>query len=77
MVQILIFKKYIQEHVKKEKKLAPGKYTLSLSCSKYDVDGNLIPINRNYDALIFEVMSKTPVVGYYQLETEINFKEIK
>ena len=69
-------KEYMCEF-KQKMKLAPGKYTLSLSCSKYDVDGNLIPINRNYDALIFEVMSKNPVVGYYQLETEINFKEIK
>lgn len=69
-------KEYLCEF-KQKMKLAPGKYTLSLSCSKYDMDGNLIPINRNYDALIFEVMSKNPVVGYYQLETKIDFKEIK
>ena len=57
-------------------RLAPGKYTLSLSCSKYDVNGSLVPINRNYDAIIFEVVSKKPVVGYYELDSKINFEEI-
>ena len=28
---------------------------MSLSCSKFDFDGNVIPINRNYDVLIFEI----------------------
>ena len=69
-------KKYMCEF-KQKMRLAPGKYTLSLSCSKYDMNGNLIPINRNYDALIFEVMSKKPVVGYYELNTDIEFKEIE
>lgn len=67
--------KYICEF-KQKMKLAPGKYTMSLSCSKYDVNGELVPINRNYDALIFEVISKKPVVGYYELETQLDFKEI-
>ena len=61
---------------KQKMKLAPGKYTMSLSCSKYDMNGELVPINRNYDALIFEVISKKPVVGYYELETQLEFKEI-
>mgnify|MGYP003299854234 CR=1 FL=1 len=61
---------------KQKMQLAPGKYTLSLSCSKYDMNGNLVPINRNYDAIIFEVLSKKPVVGYYEMNTDINFKEI-
>lgn len=62
---------------KQKIRLAPGKYTLSLSCSKYDMNGTLIPINRNYDALIFEVMSETPVVGYCALESKIQFNEIE
>ena len=61
---------------KQKMKLSPGKYTMSLSCSKYDANGELVPVNRNYDALIFEVLSKNPVVGYYELETQIEFKEI-
>ena len=48
-------KKYICEF-KQKIKLSPGKYTLSLSCSKYDMNGTLVPINRNYDAMIFEVI---------------------
>ncbi len=68
-------KEYMCEF-KQKIKLAPGKYTLSLSCSKYGPNGELIPINRNYDALIFEVLSKNPVVGYYEFDTKLNFKEI-
>ena len=61
---------------KQKIQLAPGKYTLSLSCSKYDMNGSLVPINRNYDAIIFEVLAKKPVVGYYELDTKLDFKEI-
>lgn len=67
--------KYVCEF-RQKMRLAPGKYTLSLSCSKYDVNGSLVPINRNYDAIIFEVVSKKPVVGYYELDSKINFEEI-
>ena len=56
--------------------LAPGKYTLSISCSKYNIDGDIVPINRNYDALFFEVMSKTGVVGYYATDTIVDFKKV-
>lgn len=56
--------------------LAPGKYTLSISCSKYDFNGNIVPINRNYDALFFEVMSKKAVVGYYAIDTKLNFEKV-
>ena len=45
-------KTYICEF-KQKLRLAPGKYTLSLSCSKYNMNGELVPINRNYDAIIF------------------------
>jgi len=68
-------KKYICEF-KQKFNLKPGKYTLSLSCTKYSVDGEVVPINRNYDAFIFEVMAKRPVVGYYDLDPRINFWEI-
>ena len=57
--------------------LAPGKYTLSISCSKYGIDGDVIPINRNYDALFFEVMSKKPVVGNFALDTKVDFTRIE
>lgn len=57
--------------------LAPGKYTLSISCSKFSIDGDVVPINRNYDALFFEVMSKKPVVGNFALDTKVNFTKIE
>lgn len=56
--------------------LAPGKYTLSISCSKYGIDGDIVPINRNYDALFFEIMSKKTVVGYYAIDTKLNFEKV-
>ncbi len=68
-------KSYVFEF-KQKLLLAPGKYTLSISCSRYDEDGNLIVMNRNYDALIFEVMSNSKFVGYYEIKPEVNFKEI-
>lgn len=68
--------KEYQCEFKQKIRLAPGKYTLSLSCSKYGINGELIPINRNYDALMFEVLSKKPVVGYYEIDSEVKFEEI-
>ena len=56
--------------------LAPGKYTLSLSCTQIDKNGELVIINRNYDAILFEVLSKESVVGAVRLETNINIKKI-
>lgn len=57
-------------------KLAPGKYTLSLSCTRYDVNGEIIVMNRNYDALIFEVMTEKPMVGVFDMDTKIKFEKI-
>jgi len=56
--------------------LAPGKYTLSLSCSKFDVNGEVIPINRNYDVIIFEVISDKQLVGKYRLDTKVKVTKI-
>lgn len=61
---------------KQKLQLAPGRYTLSISCSRYDEQGELIVIDRNYDALIFEVISKINVVGEFNLDTKINFKKV-
>ena len=56
--------------------LAPGKYTLSLSCSRFDINGEVIPINRNYDAIIFEVISNKSIVGEYRLDTDVKVTKI-
>lgn len=57
-------------------KLAPGKYTLSLSCTRYDVNGEIIVMNRNYDALIFEVTTEKPMVGIFDIDTKITFEKL-
>ena len=61
---------------KQKLKLAPGKYTVSLSCSRYDPNGEIVVINRNYDALIFEMMSMAPIVGCFDIDTKIDFKKV-
>ena len=62
---------------KQKFQLAPGKYTLSLSCSRYDYNGEIVVLNRNYDLMIFEVMSSKKFVGYYNLDTEVYFTKIE
>lgn len=56
--------------------LAPGKYTLSLSCSRFDTNGEIVVLNRNYDLLIFEVLSDRNIVGYYDINSEISLKKV-
>lgn len=56
--------------------LAPGKYTLSLSCSRFDYNGEIVVLNRNYDLLLFEVMSSKRIIGYYSLNTDVTFTKI-
>ena len=57
-------------------RLAPGKYTLSISCNRFDENGELIIMNRNYDALIFEVTSQKKMVGCFDMEPRVEFKII-
>ena len=61
---------------KQKLRLSPGKYTLSISCTRINAQGELVPLNRNYDALIFEVMSKKAFVGYYDLDSKVEFKKV-
>ena len=68
--------KYICEFRQKFQ-LAPGKYTLSLSCSRYDVNGEVVVLNRNYDLMIFEVVSNKKFIGYFYMDTDVNFSKIE
>ena len=68
--------KYICEFRQKFQ-LAPGKYTLSLSCSRYDVNGEIVVLNRNYDLMIFEVVSNKKFIGYFYMDTDVNFSKIE
>ena len=56
--------------------LAPGKYTVSFSCTKYDLDGNLMVLNRKYDALLVEVITTKSHVGLLRLDSDIKIKKI-
>lgn len=62
---------------KQKLKLAPGKYTLSVSCSRFDESGELIVMNRNYDVLIFEVTSSKKMVGCFDMDPKVTFKKIE
>jgi len=68
--------KYICEFRQKFQ-LAPGKYTLSLSCSRYDANGEIVVLNRNYDLMIFEVISNKKFIGYFYMDTDVNFSRIE
>ena len=56
--------------------LAPNKYTLSFSCTKFDEKGELEILNRKYDALLVEVISTKQCVGMVSLDTVIDLKKI-
>ena len=58
-------------------RLAPGKYTLSISCNRFDENGELIIMNRNYDALIFEVTSQKKMVGCFDMDPRVKFKKVE
>lgn len=55
--------------------IAPGKYTLSFSCTKYNADGELEALNRKYDALLVEIMSTKNTVGIVRLDSKINIRK--
>ena len=56
--------------------VAPGKYTLSFSCTHFNAKGELEVLNRKYDALIVEVLTDKDIVGIVRLDSEISFERI-
>lgn len=56
--------------------LAPGKYTVSFSCTRFDPSGNLEALSRKYDALLVEVLSIKDTVGSIRLDSDISYKKI-
>ena len=56
--------------------VAPGKYTLSFSCTRYNDKNDLEVLNRKYDALLVEITSKKDMVGMIKLDTDIDFYKI-
>ena len=52
--------------------LAPGKYTVSFSCTHFTPNGDLEVLSRKYDALLIEILSNKDCVGYVRLDSKIN-----
>ncbi len=55
---------------KQKANLQLGKYSLSLGCVKIGTEGIEV-YNRIYDALLFEVIGATQMVGFYDLYSEV------
>lgn len=56
--------------------VAPGKYTLSFSCTHFNCNGELEVLNRKYDALLIEVLSIKDIVGLIRIDSNIKINKI-
>lgn len=52
--------------------LAPGKYTLSFSCTKFNTKGELEVLNRKYDALLIEISADESCIGMVRIDYDVN-----
>ena len=57
--------------------VAPGKYTLSFSCTHFNSKGELEVLNRKYDALLIEVLSTKDTGGLMRLDSKIKIEKIR
>lgn len=57
--------------------IAPGKYTLSFSCTHFNEKGELEVFDRKYDALLVEVLSSKDTVGIVSLDSNISIQLLK
>ena len=55
--------------------IAPGKYTVSFSCTKYNLSGELEALSRKYDAILIEIITTKNTVGIVRLDSEINVEK--
>lgn len=55
--------------------IAPGKYTLSFSCTHFNNRGELEVLDRKYDALLVEVLSLKDTVGMVRLDSKITIEK--
>ena len=55
--------------------VAPGKYTLSFSCTKYNLSGELEALSRKYDAILVEIITTKNTVGIVRLDSEIKVEK--
>ena len=56
--------------------VAPGKYTLSFSCTHFNNRGDLEVLDRKYDAILVEVLSVKEMVGLLKINSEVNVTKI-
>ena len=66
----------IEVSFKQKLNVAPGRYTLSFSCTHINNKGELEVLNRKYDALMVEVLSTKDIVGFVRLDSEIGIKRV-
>ena len=62
----------VEVEFKQKISIAPGKYTLSFSCTHFNHRGELEVLNRKYDALLIEVLSTKDTVGLLRLDSDIH-----
>ena len=55
--------------------VAPGKYTISFSCTKYNLSGELEALSRKYDAILVEIITTKNTVGIVRLDSEIKVEK--
>ena len=56
--------------------VAPGKYTLSFSCTRFNLKGDLEALNRKYDALLVEIITTKNTVGVVRLDSKIKVTKL-
>lgn len=56
--------------------VAAGKYTLSFSCTRYNLQGNLEALSRKYDALLIEIITTKNTVGIARMDSDITITKL-
>ena len=56
--------------------VAQGKYTLSFSCTRFNLNGELEVMSRKYDALLIEIITTKNTVGMMRLDSNITVHKI-
>ena len=67
----------VEVSFKQKINVAPGKYTLSFSCTHFDHRGELEVLDRKYDALLIEVLSTKDTVGLMRLDSNISIQKVQ
>lgn len=57
--------------------IAAGKYTLSFSCTHFNLKGDLEVYNRKYDALLIEVTTTKQTVGMLRIDPIVKVRKLK